>query len=169
MNIIFQAPTVAALADMLLRNLQDAAVSASAASTPQDLIRMAERYSAHLPSRPPSLRVRDSTADVVLVTGTTGSFGCDILEHLLRDEETSMVYAFNRKGTNASERQRARFRERGHDERLLDSPKFRMVEADLQLADFGIDPRLLEEVRVSVTHIMHNGEKAHTDESLVGC
>ena len=169
MNIVFQAPTVAALADMLLRNLQDAAVSVSAASTPQDLIRMAERYSANLPARPSSLRVRDSTADVVLVTGTTGGFGCDILEHLLRDEETSMVYAFNRKGTNASERQRARFRERGHDERLLDSQKFRMVEADLQLADFGIDPRLLEEIRASVTHIMHNGEKAHMYGSLLRC
>ena len=69
-----------------------------------------------------------------------------------------MVYAFNRKGTRASERQRARFRARGHDERLLDSSKFRMVEADLQLADFGIEPELRKEVQQSVTHVMHNGE-----------
>ena len=82
------------------------------------------------------------------------------LEHLLRDEEISLVYAFNRKGANASKRQRARFRERGHDEQLLNSPKFRMVEAELQLADFGMEPSLLEEIRASVTHIMHNGENA---------
>ena len=167
MNVMFQAPTIVALTDALLRTLSDAPVSESTASTPEELIRLAERYSANLPARPLGLRVRESTADIVLVTGTTGGFGCDILEHLLRDEEIGTVYAFNRKGTNAPERQRARFRERGHDERMLDSPKFRMVEADLQLADFGIDSRLLEEIRASVTHIMHNGEKAHMYESLL--
>ena len=167
MNIMFQAPTIAALTDAILRSLSDATVPESTASTPEDLVRLAERYSANVPARPSNLRVREGTTDVVLVTGTTGGFGCDILEHLLRDEEISLVYAFNRKGTNARERQRARFRERGHDEQLLDSPKFRMVEAELQLADFGVEPTLLEEIRASVTHIMHNGKKRHTYDLLV--
>ena len=162
MNIMFQAPTIAALTDAILRSLSDATVPESTASTPEDLVRLAERYSANIPARPSNLRVREGTKDVVLVTGTTGGFGCDILEHLLRDEEISLVYAFNRKGTKASERQRARFRERGHDERLLDSSKFRMVEADLQLADFGIEPELRKEIQQSVTHVMHNGEDEST-------
>ena len=85
-------------------------------------------------------------------------FSCDILEHLLRDGEIETVFAFNRRGTSAMERQRSRFRERGHDVGLLDLPKFRMVEVDLKIADLGIERELLEEIRTSVTHIMHNGE-----------
>ncbi|PIL27162.1 hypothetical protein GSI_10304 [Ganoderma sinense ZZ0214-1] len=77
------------------------------------------------------------------------------LEHLLSDDEIATVFAFNRKGTDA-ERQRTSFRERGRDAELLDSPKFSMVEADLQEGDFGLERELLEEIRSSVTHIMHN-------------
>ncbi|TBU38867.1 acetyl-CoA synthetase-like protein [Dichomitus squalens] len=156
MNVMFQAPTIVALTDALLRTLSDSPEAGSMASTPEDLIRRAERYGADLPARPSGLRPRASTKDVVLVTGTTGGFGCDILEHLLRDSEIGTVYAFNRKATNALERQRERFLQRGHDVTLLESPKFRMVEADLQLADFGVEPGLLGEIRASVTHIMHN-------------
>ncbi|KAI1791167.1 acetyl-CoA synthetase-like protein [Ganoderma leucocontextum] len=71
--------------------------------------------------------------DVVLITGTTGGFGCDALEHLLRDGTVERVYAFNRPGTgtDALERQRKQFAARGLDGAFLDSPKFRMVEAVL--------------------------------------
>ena len=68
------------------------------------------------------------------------------------------MYAFNRKGTNALERQQTQFAARGLDGALLDSPKFRMVEAVLHESGFGIDMKLLEEIRTSVTHILLNGE-----------
>ncbi len=93
----------------------------------------------------------------MLITGTTGGFGCDTLEHLLRDENVVRVYAFNRKGTHALERQRAQFVARGLGTSLLDSPKFVMVEAALHEPDFGIEQTLRDEIRSSVTHIMHNG------------
>ncbi|KAM5543804.1 hypothetical protein V8D89_002421 [Ganoderma adspersum] len=156
MNLVFQAPSVLALTDAVLRALSDYSHVEMAASTPEDLLRLVERYSANLPARPASLGARQAGKDVVLITGTMGGFGCDILEHLLRDKEIATVFAFNRKGTNAPERQRSRFRERGHDVGLLDLPKFRMVEADLQAADFGLERALLEEIRASVTHVMHN-------------
>ena len=82
----------------------------------------------------------------MLITGTTGGFGCDTLEHLLRDENVQTVYAFNRKGARAMERQRAQFRNRGLDETLLDSPKFRMIEAVLHEPTFGLEVDLLDEV-----------------------
>ena len=94
----------------------------------------------------------------MLITGTTGGFGCDTLEHLLRDGNVTRVYAFNRKGTKALDRQRAQFITRGLDVSLLDSPKFVMVEAVLHEPGFGIEEGLLEEIRQSVTHIMLNGE-----------
>ena len=158
MNVAFQEPSTSALTDAVLRAIFDSANIETTASTPADLQRLVERYSANLPVRPASLRPRAATKDIVLVAGTTGGFGCDILEHLLRDGEIETVFAFNRRGTSAMERQRSRFRERGHDVGLLDLPKFRMVEVDLRIADFGIEGVLLEEIRISVTHIMHNGE-----------
>ena len=82
----------------------------------------------------------------MVITGTTGGFGCDILHHLLLDDEIGTVYAFNRRGSNALARQYARFRERGLDEGLLASDKFRMVEADLDVPGFGIAPAILDEV-----------------------
>ena len=158
MNVVFQAPSVLALTDAVLRILSEDSRVEAKASTPEDLVHLAERFSANLPARPAVLRPREVTKDVVVVTGTTGGFGCDILERLLRDDGVATVFAFNRKGTDALERQRSRFRERGHDVSLLDLAKFRMVEADLQAADFGIEALLLEDIRGSVTHIMHNGE-----------
>ena len=68
------------------------------------------------------------------------------------------MYAFNRAGSHAPQRQRAQFKARGLDETLLDSPKFVMVEAVLHEKDFGIDAALLDEIRTSVSHIMLNGE-----------
>lgn len=115
-------------------------------SSAETLIKLAEEYSSNLPQRPTQLRPRQSTKDVVLITGTTGGLGCDVLEHLLRDENVAKVYAFNRAGTQATERQRTRFRAKALDEGLLSSPKFVMVEATLDVPEFGISSDLLEEV-----------------------
>lgn len=158
-NLVFQAPTIAGLASVVHSVVNDASGASAPSHTPQDLWKYVEKYSANFPARPASLVDRaDSAKDVVLITGTTGGFGCDALEHLLRDERVERVYAFNRKGSKALARQHAQFHARGLDEKLLDSPKFRMVEAVLHEPGFGVEPELLDEVRRSVTHIMHNGE-----------
>ncbi|KAI0350281.1 acetyl-CoA synthetase-like protein [Trametes cingulata] len=166
-NLVFNAPTISALAKVVHKLLNDAGADHSALRTPQDLWKYVEKYSANLAVRPSTLVERPSTGkDVVLITGTTGGFGCDALEHMLRDETVERVYAFNRKGSNALERQRAQFVARGLDEKLLDTAKFRMVEAILHEPDFGIDPLLLDEVRRSVTHILHNAWKVDFNLSL---
>ncbi|KAI0332229.1 acetyl-CoA synthetase-like protein [Cubamyces sp. BRFM 1775] len=168
MNLVFKAPTISALTSVIHGVVNNAGSDAAAAShTPQDLWKYVEKYSANLPARPANLIDRPAGAkDVVLITGTTGGFGCDALEHLLRDESVERVYAFNRKGSNALERQRKQFRARGLDETLLNSPKFRMVEAALHESGFGVEPELLDEVRRSVTHIMHNAWKVDFNMSI---
>lgn len=169
-NLVFQAPTVAGLTDVVYRVLHDADAAGTSSRTPQDLWKYVEKYSANFPSRPASLVDRSASAkDVVLITGTTGGFGCDALEHLLRDESVERVYAFNRAGSNALERQHAQFRARGLDEALLSSPKFKLIEAVLHEPGFGVDPKLLDEVRQSITHIMHNGEWHAMCRKRVGC
>lgn len=140
MDIVFKSPSIDALSDAILRGFP-----AKKTST-VDLLALVEEYSSGLPSRPSALRRREQGKDVVLITGTTGGFGCDVLEHLLRDETIETVYAFNRRNSEAMARQRDRFRERGLQVERLDLPKFRMVEADLELSGFAIDPKLLDEV-----------------------
>ncbi|KAM5543844.1 hypothetical protein V8D89_002461, partial [Ganoderma adspersum] len=145
-NLVFQAPSVAALADAVLRAVHDTEDRNAKIVTEEDLVQLAEKYSSNLPSRPSNLRPRNGGKDIVAITGTTGGFGCDLLHHLLLDDEIGMVYAFNRKGSNAMDRQRARFRERGLDESLLESPKFKMVEAELDVPGLSVEPALLDEV-----------------------
>ncbi|PIL34373.1 hypothetical protein GSI_03148 [Ganoderma sinense ZZ0214-1] len=158
MNLVFGAPTISALASLVHSVVNSS--EGTEERTPQDLWRYVERYSADLPTRPANLVERaPGQKDVVVITGTTGGFGCDALEHLLRDETIERVYAFNRKGTDALERQRKQFVARGLDGALLDSPKFRMVEAILHEPGFGIDAGLLAEIRTSATHIMLNAWK----------
>ncbi|KAI0719494.1 acetyl-CoA synthetase-like protein [Cerioporus squamosus] len=157
MNVVFQAPSISALSDAVLRAVHDSSVTEADSGNPDEtLVRLAEEHSSNLSPRPTQLRPRQSTRDVVLITGTTGGFGCDVLEHLLRDEHVAKVYAFNRSGTQAMERQRARFRERALEEGLLSSPKFVMVDATLDVPGFGVSSDLLEEIRSSLTHIMLN-------------
>ncbi|KAH9903318.1 acetyl-CoA synthetase-like protein [Cubamyces lactineus] len=166
-NFVFNAPTISSLANVVQTALHNQNGINGTSHAPQDLWKYVKKYSAGFPSRSANLVDRPaSSKDVVLITGTTGGFGCDALEHLLRDETVERVYAFNRKGTNAPERQRVQFRARGLDEALLDTPKFRMVEAVLHEPGFGIEPRLLDEIRRSVTHIMHNAWKVDFNLSL---
>ncbi len=153
MNVVFQAPSISALTDAVLRAVHDSFVTAAASGSPAEaLLQLAEEYSSNLPSRPTQLHPRHGTKDFVLVTGTTGGFGCDVLEHLLRDENVAKVYAFNRAGTQAMERQRARFRAKALEEGLLSSPKFVMVEATLDMPGFGVSSDLLEEVCIPRRH-----------------
>ncbi|KAI9058948.1 acetyl-CoA synthetase-like protein [Trametes sanguinea] len=167
-TLVFKAPTISGLTDIVYNSIHNADTTEDGiARSPEELWKYVAKYSADLPARPANLVDRPNGGqDVVLITGTTGGFGCDALEHLLRDGKVERVYAFNRKGTNALERQHAQFRARGLDEALLDTPKFKMVEAVLHEPGFGIDVDLLDEVRRSVTHILHNAWKVDFNISL---
>ena len=130
--------------------------TAGATKSPIELVHIAKRYAADLPPRPSSLRPRDSHKDVVLVTGTTGNFGCDLLESMLRDESVAFVYALNRHNSNAPERQTSAFLARGFDIALLASSRYRLVEGDLNARGFGLDPSLLDEVHLFCRNISLN-------------
>ncbi|CDO77398.1 hypothetical protein BN946_scf184857.g4 [Trametes cinnabarina] len=167
MNLVFQAPTISALTRLVHTITNDVDADGAHAQSPQDLWKYVKKYSADFPERPSTLVDRPTgSKDVVVITGTTGGFGCDALEHLLRDETVQRVYAFNRRGSNALQRQHAQFRARGLDESLLDSAKFRMVEVVLHEPGFGVEPAVLDEVRQSVTHIMHNAWKVDFNLSI---
>ncbi|KAJ7153945.1 hypothetical protein C8R43DRAFT_1096467 [Mycena crocata] len=93
----------------------------------------------------------------VLLTGSTGSLGSQILALLLIDPRVSRVYGLNRPSLSSlAERHRAVFNDRGLDTALLKSTKFVLVAGRTDQGDLGLSPELYEEIRSSVTLIIHN-------------
>ncbi len=92
MNIVFQAPSISTLSEAVLASLSKTSDSNSNFATSEaDLVGLAESYSSDFPPRPSSQCVRDSSKHIILITGTTWGFGCDVLEHLLRDDGVERV------------------------------------------------------------------------------
>jgi len=97
--------------------------------------------------------------EVVLVTGTTGSLGCHLLETLYSCCEVDRVYAFNRSAKHGAclyDRQKVALVERGIDSHILDTGKIVLVEGDLTKPLFGLSDQAFNEIHQSVTHIIHN-------------
>ncbi|CCM00772.1 uncharacterized protein FIBRA_02813 [Fibroporia radiculosa] len=123
-----------------------------------DMHAMVAKYSVNLPVRPQT-SVGRHMGDVVLVTGTTGSLGCYLLEALAAEPEVVRVYALNRAsrdGVSLRARQRAALDERGVDASILGQEKVVLLEGDLTKPEWGLAPNVYEELHKTVTHIIHN-------------
>ena len=123
---------------------------------------------------------------VILVTGTTGSFGCNILAQLCLDPDVKWIYALNRASPRAElkERQDKALKQRDVFDVCLRYPKYQLLEADLSQPLLGLSAEVYTEVRYgntalspkincthslicfqiqnNVTHIIHNGAQILT-------
>lgn len=114
---------------------------------------------------------------MVLLTGSSGSLGSNILAKLLEDNGVHLVYCISRpfnNGISVEEKHWKAFNREGLDQELLKSDKARLLEGDPSLPKFGLDPFVYEEASLlhsfdssmlismqllaSVTHIVHNGK-----------
>jgi len=96
--------------------------------------------------------------DVVLVTGTTGTIGSNVLAQLVADPKVEKVYGFNRENsTPLDTRQRIALKERGLDPSVVDSPKVVLLEGNVSQQKLGLPDDLYEELRTSITHVIHIG------------
>ncbi|KAL1701564.1 male sterility protein-domain-containing protein [Schizophyllum commune] len=132
------------------------------------IIAMAAKYSEGLPGYvdastlprqiDPSTSASPLNSSVaVLLTGSTGHLGSDILEILLKDARVERIFTFDREGKGAAPRarQRARWADKGLDEQLLESPKLVVLCGDLSAPKFGLDKEVYDEMRTKVTIIIH--------------
>ncbi|KAJ8514907.1 hypothetical protein ONZ45_g7609 [Pleurotus djamor] len=93
---------------------------------------------------------------VVLVTGTTGALGTHLLCSLLASKVT-LVYCLNRRNsTPAIHRQKEQLRRHGLPEDISDSPAITFIDYDPGLPMMGLTNDILDKLRSSVTHIIHN-------------
>ncbi|KAL1726526.1 male sterility protein-domain-containing protein [Schizophyllum commune] len=132
------------------------------------IIAMAAKYSEGIPGyinastlpRQIALTTSASPLDssvAVLLTGSTGHLGSDILEILLKDARVERIFTFDREGKGAAPRarQRARWADKGLDEQLLESPKLVVLCGDLSAPKFGLDKEVYDEMRAKVSVIIH--------------
>ncbi|KAH9851221.1 acetyl-CoA synthetase-like protein [Lenzites betulinus] len=109
-------------------------------------------------------------AETAIVTGTTGRLGAHLLAQLLARSDVVKVYALNREASGLVKtletRQKAAFEQWGLDVSLLTSGKAVFHVVDLAKAHFGVSKEAYEEMRSSVTQIIHNAWRVDFQVSL---
>lgn len=105
----------------------------------------------------------------VLVTGTTGGLGAQLLVTLMRDASVDHVYAVNRSNANKTlkERQIKALADKGIPAaEIIDSSKLKLIEADLTLPDLGLDEKQYREIEDQVDVIIHNAWRVDFNVAL---
>ena len=155
LNFVFQAPSISRLSSLIYGIINPSQQRARASSSEElELTIFVDKYTSNFPSRPQTLKPRNSDGDVVLLTGTTGGFGCNILAHLSLDPSVKKVYAFNRQSGIPIMRQIQTMERQGLLEECMRCPKFRLVEGDLGQPKFGLSSELFAEVDL-VPNMLH--------------
>lgn len=120
----------------------------------QILFDLVEKYSKALPKFKPSVCGRaNGSGDVILLTGSTGSLGSNILGKLLVDRGVHLVYCISRPssdGVSVEERHRKAFDREGLDQGLLNSDRVRLLEGDPSLPDLGLQTSDYEEASLFI-------------------
>ena len=97
--------------------------------------------------------MRRGRNDCIILTGSSGSLGVNLLVQMIKDDGIGRIYALSRKpkGISLKEKHTNAFRKAGLDETALKSNKIVFFSSDLALPDFGIDSNILAEVRFHLT------------------
>ncbi|KAI9811859.1 MAG: putative NRPS-like protein biosynthetic cluster [Pycnora praestabilis] len=100
----------------------------------------------------------------IVLTGSTGSLGTNILQTLLDDPEVDTVYCLNR-SANARERHEKNFASRGV-EYSIDSPKVEFLKVDFGHAHYGLPKYIYDGLVHNVDVIIHNAWKVNFNHQL---
>lgn len=104
---------------------------------------MLKKYSTNFPQHQSTEPLSSSKQALcaVLIVGTRGGLGAELLAYLLSSSTTLQVFALNRShpdGKSAVERQADEFRLRGLNEALAKSQKLVLLEGDTSEVNFGL-------------------------------
>ena len=161
-NTLYTYPTVALLTGFLVDVVSHPSGTRVEGSPVAAIEHMINKYSLFpkpLDTSSSAITVdgRSGTADrniVVLLTGSTGNLGSQILENLLLNPEISRVYTFNRASASSKsqlDRHLNRFRDKGLDLSTLESKKWAPLEGDLAKEDLGLSEAVYKEVCFAIT------------------
>lgn len=157
-NFVYSHPTVHKLGRVMSEIATNGHISLGQDAIAETMRRLVKEYTSSFPSH--NGTKTPTAGEFVVVTGTTGSLGSFILKSLLDTPTVSRVYALNRpdrEGKALLERQKKAFTDHGIDTTYLENPKLVLLEADLAVPGFGLEEKVFEEMKDTVTSIIHNG------------
>ncbi|KAL4077414.1 putative aminoadipate reductase [Scleroderma citrinum] len=161
-NVIFSNSTLTGLATYIVNFING---EVSTVDPKAEIERMIEKYSSGLQSPAPK---DGDEGHIILMTGSTGGLGSYMLASLLNRNDVVKIYALNRrsKTATAKERQRSSFEDRGLDTSLLESNRLVYIEGETPRHQLGLDQQIYEEMRDSVTVVIHNAWRLDFNLSL---
>ncbi|KAK7530054.1 putative NRPS-like enzyme [Phyllosticta citricarpa] len=169
LNVVFEYPSIAALAQHLYSLRTDTSSSPSAAKTiagiPASKIAemeaMIARYSTPLPTKQTNGTAASSIekGHVVLLTGATGSLGAHIAAQLASLPSVTRVYCLIRaqSPSHASTRLSDSFKERHLALPAAAHAKLAPLPSDLSRDDLGLDADTLKQIEQEVSHVLAIG------------
>lgn len=148
-EVIYANPTIDLLVSAI-HGMVHANAGGPARAPTKAITDMIAKYSANMPTIAASGAPKPDQA-VVLLSGSTGGLGSQMLAICLEDKKVRKVYVLNRPSARVSAlaRHEATFTDRGLDLGLLSSSKLVFVEADAGKKWLGLDHDIYEEVRKS--------------------
>ncbi|KIK61185.1 hypothetical protein GYMLUDRAFT_43259 [Collybiopsis luxurians FD-317 M1] len=164
LDVVYENPSIRSLATFMFNTMAGSAVNGVEPELKAaQMLKLVEKYKLSGVSVAPVGSRSTHHADVVLLTGTTGRFGCHILAQLLAREDVVRVYAFNRENADGDgsvatleRRQIDAFKTWGLDEQLLRSGRVVYVVGRLDRQSFGLERPLYEELLKEVDVVIHN-------------
>ncbi|KAL1743867.1 hypothetical protein HDZ31DRAFT_39949 [Schizophyllum fasciatum] len=164
-NVVYEHPVISKLAALVAKlvNGEEVGVQPSAKD---EIVAMAARYSEGLPGYvdattlpayvTPTAPTPLSLPACVLLTGSTGNLGAELLTLLLKDERVERIYTLDRAGpVPARGRQRTRLSDKGLDTDLLESKKLVILEGDTTADKLGQEDAVYSEILEAVNVIVH--------------
>ncbi|KAJ3756239.1 hypothetical protein EV360DRAFT_85137 [Lentinula raphanica] len=162
-NIVYGYPTISQLSEAIVSMISNPD-DQTKKNTHEDLIdsEMISKYSGGLdePLPQPSYPI-DPEKQVVLLTGSTGNIGAQLLANLLSNDSVAWVCALNRPSARASmyDRHRARFEDKALDVSLLSSPKLVFLAGETSHDNLDLPEDVLKELRQNLTQRLEASRK----------
>ncbi|EJC99607.1 acetyl-CoA synthetase-like protein [Fomitiporia mediterranea MF3/22] len=167
-NFVYENPTISGLANQVALIITGHATSEanSLSAKKNELLKLVEKYTDSFPDFFPSPK-ENADGHVVLLTGSTGSLGSNLLATLLQSSSVSIVYALSRHSDKpVLDRLKSAFEKEDLALKLLHSNKLKTIEGDPSDSGFGIEPERYAELQGTVSHVIHNAWRVNFSNSI---
>lgn len=155
-NVVYTYPSIGGLSKFIVELVHDPSQSGSDHNHEEAMEEMIQRYSQGLDGLPNSdVDAPAPVMRVVLLTGSTGNLGAQILAMLISNETVARIYTLNRSSSRVSmlDRHKERFRDKALDISLLLSEKLVFLEGDSSRPNLGLSDDVHNEV--SYRNVLH--------------
>ncbi|KAF9070458.1 male sterility protein-domain-containing protein [Rhodocollybia butyracea] len=168
-NVVYNYPTIAKLSQFIVALIESPENGVAAKSHEAVIEDMISIYSKGLDAPLPESNANSvPSTTVVLLTGSTGNLGAQILATLLSTESVSKVYTLNRPSSKLSieQRHKERFEDKGLNSSLLSSKKLVLLEGESSQPKLGLTDVVYGQLQESLTLVIHNAWRLDFNLSL---